>query len=86
MMKSKMSWRLKISFFCYLLGFLFLITLALIYLFRSEFMPYHAVAVGQSWDDVDPAFQILILALMKVAGGGWFATAVATIILLFIPF
>ena len=49
-------------------------------------MPYHAVAVGQSWAEVDPAFQVLILALMKVTGGGWLATALAVGILLSIPF
>jgi len=81
-----MSWNLKITFSCYLLGFLLLFALALTYLFRSEFMPYHAVAVGQSWAEVDPSFQILITALMKVTGGGWLATAFAVGILLFIPF
>ena len=49
-------------------------------------MPYHAVAVGQSWTEVDPAFQVLILALMKVTGGGWLAAALAVGILLYIPF
>ena len=49
-------------------------------------MPYHAVALGESWTEVDPALQVLILALMKVAGGGWLATALAVEILLFIPF
>ncbi|MBE9060376.1 hypothetical protein [cf. Phormidesmis sp. LEGE 11477] len=49
-------------------------------------MPYHAVAVGQNWAEVAPEYKILILALMKVAGGGWLATAFATAALLFIPF
>jgi hypothetical protein len=49
-------------------------------------MPYHAVAVGQSWAEVNPSFQILILALMKVTGGAWLATALGVGILLFIPF
>lgn len=81
-----MSWNLKITFSCYLVGVLFLLGLAFTYLFRSEFMPYHAVAVGQSWADVDPAFRVLISALMKVAGGAWLATALAIGILLLIPF
>lgn len=85
-MKVKMSWKLKVAFSCYLLGSLILIILALIYLLRSEFMPYHAVAVGQSWVDIDPPFQILISALMKVTGGGWLASACSIGILLFIPF
>jgi uncharacterized membrane protein len=85
-MKSPMNWRLKVAFTCFLLSMLTSIIFALTYLLRSEFMPYHAAAVGQSWAEVDPAFQILILALMKVAAGGWLAAAFATGILLFIPF
>ncbi len=85
-MKNTMSWKLKVAFVCYLLGSLILISFALMYILRSEFMPYHAAAVGLSWTEVDPAFQIVISALMKVTGGGWLATAFAIGILLFIPF
>ncbi len=61
------------------LGFGLVILLGLIftwlYLFRTEFMPYHATAVSRSWDEVDAGMQILILALMRVSGGGWLATS-----------
>ena len=71
-----------ISFISYalvgLLGFVF----AFIYLFRSEFMPYHAVAVGSEWTTVDESMKILILALMRVSGGGWLATAISITFLL----
>ncbi len=64
-----------ISFGCYslvaLLGFIF----AFIYLTRPEFMPYHADAVGMSWREVDANIQVLIIALMRVSGGGWLATS-----------
>jgi hypothetical protein len=56
------------------------------YLFRPEFMPYHAVAVGMPWSDVSPEFQILIIALLRVGGGGWLATSVGMSILLLWPF
>ena len=49
-------------------------------------MPYHASAVEQNWTEVNPAFQILILALMKAVGGGWLSASIAIIILLFKPF
>ncbi len=81
-----MNWKLKVAFFCHLLALLLLIAFGLIYLFRSEFMPYHAVAVGKSWAEVEPAFQILILALMKVTGGGFLASAFAIGIFLFKAF
>jgi len=51
-----------------------------------EFMPYHAVALGKSWADIDPSLQILLLALMKGTGGACLAAAVAMGVPLFIPF
>jgi hypothetical protein len=56
-----MSRRMKIAFGCHLLATLILATFGLIYLFRPEFMPYHAVAVGMPWAEVSPSFQVLIL-------------------------
>ena len=85
-MGSRMNLRLKVSFCCYMLILLQAITFSLIYLFRSEFMPFHASLVEQNWSEVDPAFQILILALMKAAGGGWLSISIAVSILLFKPF
>ena len=58
---------------------------ASLYLFRLEFMPYHEVAVGRSWLMVEGEYRVLILALMRVCGGGWLATTVAILILLFGP-
>nr|VFK39111.1 MAG: hypothetical protein BECKSD772F_GA0070984_103326 [Candidatus Kentron sp. SD]VFK44654.1 MAG: hypothetical protein BECKSD772E_GA0070983_104123 [Candidatus Kentron sp. SD]VFK46261.1 MAG: hypothetical protein BECKSD772F_GA0070984_12881 [Candidatus Kentron sp. SD] len=81
-----MRGKLKVAFSCYLLTLPLLMAFGLMYLFRPEFMPYHAVAVGRNWSEVDPGFQILILDLMKVAGGGLLATACAMGILLFKPF
>ena len=81
-----MSKRMKIAFCCHLLAILGLTIMGLIYLFRTEFMPYHAVAVGRSWVEVDSAFQILLLALIRAFGGASFSTALAMGIILFIPF
>jgi len=85
-MRSDMSIRMKAAFWCYLLALLPIGIFGMIYLFRSQFMPYHAIAVGKTWAEVDPAFQILLLALIRVVGGTWIATALAMGILLFIPF
>jgi hypothetical protein len=82
-MKGTMSGTLKAAFLCYLLSLPLLYIFGLIYIFRSEFMPYHAVAVGQSWSEVDPAYQVLILALMKVAGAGLLGIAFSINIFLF---
>ncbi len=56
---------------------------AFAYLFRPEFMSYHSVAVHEIWADVDPGYQILIIALMRVSGGGFLAISVAIIMLLY---
>jgi hypothetical protein len=48
-MKPVMNKRMKIAFSCHLLAILGLAIIGLIYLFRTEFMPYHAVAVGRNW-------------------------------------
>jgi len=64
-----------ISLIAYILIGLMGLVFAYLYLSRSEFMPYHAVAVGRNWQDVDPGMQVLIIALMRVSGGGWLATS-----------
>ena len=46
-------------------------------------MPYHAAAVGQSRAEVDTAYQVLILALMRVARAGLPGIAFSTSIFLF---
>ena len=84
-MKSTMRFRLKIAFVFHLLASLLIIFFGLMYILRSQFMPYHAIAVGKNWAEVDPTFQILILALMRVAGGGFLAGAFAIIIILLKP-
>lgn len=53
----------------------------LVYLFKNSFMPYHADAISRTWEELNPAFQILILALMRAAGGGFFLAGLMIIIL-----
>lgn len=57
-----------------------------IYLIKDSFMPYHAEALSQSWSDVEAVTQVLISALMTVAGGGWFTVGVVILLLLAFPF
>jgi hypothetical protein len=60
--------------------------MGVVYLSRTQFMPYHAMALGKIWPDIDQALQILLLALMKAFGGASLAVGVGMAILLFIPF
>jgi len=57
------------------------IILGVRYFSSKEFMSYHSQAVGAPWQEVDLGAQTLILALMKVAGAGWFVLGFFTIIL-----
>ncbi len=63
--------RMKVALGIYVLVGIVSLVLGLLYATSQQFMPYHAEAVGTPWRDVDPGTQTLILALMKVAGGGW---------------
>jgi hypothetical protein len=61
------------------------IGLGSLYLFRESFMPYHEAALGRGWQEIEPALQVLLGALMDVAGAGWVAVGVAVIFLVAIP-
>jgi len=53
----------------------------LAYLLKASFMPYHAETLSISWEELSPALQILILALMRAAGGGFFLAGLIIILL-----
>lgn len=57
-----------------------------IYLLKDSFMPYHAEALSRSWSEVEAVTQVLITALMTVAGGGWFTVGIVILLLLAFPF
>jgi hypothetical protein len=77
---------MKIAFGGYFAAIAGLGAWGLVFLLRSEFMPYHAVAVGMPWSEVPPPFQVLILTLYKLAGGAWVVIALSLFLLLFGPF
>jgi hypothetical protein len=75
-----------VAFVCYVISALIAFSFSFIYLTRTEFMPYHRDAVGHEWHEVDRSYQVLILALMRAAGGGWLATGISLVFLLAFPF
>ncbi len=81
-----MNTRTKTAFWLYLMAILLFGFSGMVYLCRFEFMPYHAVATGTAWADVDPQFQLLLLGGIRLLGAAWIATAAAMGIVLFIPF
>lgn len=80
-----MSTTFLISSICYGLVALISILFGSIYLLKNQFMPYHRLAVGYSWSELEPNVRILIIALMRATGGGFLATGLAIFILLMIP-
>jgi hypothetical protein len=40
------------------------------YVLSKTFMPYHAAVLGKSWPALEPRLQVIILGMLKVAGGG----------------
>lgn len=81
-----MSWSRYAAAGLYLIAAAVSVVLGAIYLFSSSFMPYHGDALQMDWAAVAAPLQTLILALMDVAGGGWLAVALATAVLVAIPF
>ncbi|HZR11217.1 MAG TPA: hypothetical protein VFA79_21685 [Myxococcales bacterium] len=81
-----MSARMKVACGCHAAAYLLFAVFAAIYLLRPQFMPYHAVALGMRWEEVGRPFQVLILGLMRVVGGGLLAAAFIGAVLLLWPF
>lgn len=71
---------------CYALAFLVVAGFAVAYLKRSDFMPYHRIAVGRDWDAIDRPTQVLLMALIRVTGAAWLALALAGFLLLYLLF
>lgn len=63
------------------LAALVMLVFGLIYLLKSRFMPYHSVAVSQEWHELSAGVQFVIIALMRVAGGGYLVAALCIVIL-----
>ena len=45
------------------------------YLFATQFMPYQAAVLGKSWTELEPRLQAVILAMLRVVGGGFVGLA-----------
>lgn len=81
-----MNTKIKVAFACYLLIALVSVIGGLYYFFAPELMPYHQEVIGMDWEEVDPQFQLMFLALLHGGGLGMFTSGLALIILLTIPF
>lgn len=81
-----MSLRATIAFAGYLLAALEFAGLGLWYLLAKRIMPYHLAAMQTGWEEMTPGLRSMSLNFMKSAGAGFLVTALAALILLFIPY
>lgn len=61
------------------------LALAVVYMSRTEIMPYHLDALGTTWDALAPEYQTLFLGFIRGVGGGYLSAAVALFIIVLIP-
>lgn len=76
----------KLAFVAYLLSACGLILGGILYLTRSEFMPYHREAVGMPWQAVPSHSRVLFLALIHFAGALAVSLGCAAVALIAFPF
>lgn len=81
-----MTTRMKFAFWSYLVLMVAGAAWGISFLLRGEFTPYHAAAAGVPWSEVPVNFQVVILALTKLAGGLWVAFTLCIFVLLLLPF
>jgi hypothetical protein len=81
-----MKTKTKLSLACYTLGILIVASVAVVYLFTPQLLPYQEAAIGASWSELNEGLQVQFLSLLKVCGGGYLFTAISLAVLLWIPF
>ncbi|MEL6857912.1 MAG: hypothetical protein AAFO74_05965 [Pseudomonadota bacterium] len=62
-----------LSWWLYSAATLCTLLIGILYAFRSKIMPYHLQALETEWDEIDPKYQFMLLALLN--GGGYFGIA-----------
>lgn len=61
-------------------------SISLRFLLSKEFFTYHSEATGMKWKDLNESLQIIILAIMKMAGFGILCLSITIIIYSFFIF
>ncbi len=81
-----MDRRHKIAFACFATNAALGLAFGIVYLASPSAMPYHEAAMRTAFSALPLGEQAVILALLRVAGGGLVATAIASGFLLGRPF
>ena len=59
-----------VAFLSLLLAALLALAFGARYVLTKSFMPYHAAVLDKPWATLEPRLQVIILGMLKVAGGG----------------
>jgi hypothetical protein len=70
------------SIVCDSCAMIFSFVFGVIYLTRPRYMPYHRDALGMEWNGLDARLQTLLIAFMRVVGGGFISAAMSLLFLL----
>ncbi len=81
-----MDRRHKVAFACFAANALMGLAFGVVYVASPAVMPYHEAAMQTAFSALGRGEQAVLLALMRVAGGGFVAAAVASAFLLARPF
>lgn len=81
-----MNRRQTVSFVAHGIPTVGLLLQGLLYVATSRFMPYHADALGTTWEALPPNYQGFLIGVIKAMGAGSIGVTMALIILLLIPF
>lgn len=76
----------NISLICYTLVAIATLIFGIRFTLSSTLMPYHLDALGTTWDALDANSRVLMLNFMKSYAAGFITTAIAMLIILYIPF
>ena len=71
---------------CYLAPALALLAFGVRYLVSPEFMPYHAVGLQRTWQELQPHEQGVMLAALRGGGSGFFFSGTTIVLLVGLPF
>lgn len=75
----------KVAFAIYLVTCLGLLVTGAVYVATTRMLPYHAAALGQSWETLDSRTRVLYLASAHAFGAATLVVAAALLLLLLVP-
>ncbi len=81
-----MSLKKRIAFCLFSIVAIISLITAIRFFMSDTIMPYHQVAMGDTWDNFEPGVRVMTLNFMRAAGLGFLIVSISVFILLFIPF